>query len=397
MIMKILVFGLGYVGLSNAFLLAQHHEVVCVDILQERVDQINRRELPIQDAKMEEFIKDPEISLLAVTDFMAHVPDSDYIIIATPTNFEVEKNYFDTSSVDSVIENVIKMKPNANIVIKSTLPIGYTDKICKKYQTRHIFFSPEFLREGKALYDNLYPSRIIVGTDSEEGYTFAKLLYEGAADRWKEEHTVENSIHTMTNTEAECVKLFSNTYLALRVAYFNELDTFCEINQLNTKHIIEAVGADPRIGSHYNNPSFGYGGYCLPKDTKQLLSEYREIPNRLIQAIVESNDVRKKHIADQILDKCPKKVGIYRLIMKSGSDNFRASAIFDIIKYLKKEKIDLVIYEPMQKSDSYEGIPIIKDLDVFMEQSDIILSNRVTEELLPAKKKVYTRDIFNRD
>lgn len=395
--MKILVFGLGYVGLSNAFLFAQHHEVVCVDIVQERVDQMNRRELPIQDDKMDEFIKNPDIHLLAVTDFQEHVTSSDYIIVATPTNFETEKNYFDTSSVDSVIEEVLKIDPDANIVIKSTLPIGYTDNVCEKYRTDRIFFSPEFLREGKALIDNLYPSRIIVGTTSEEGHKFLEMLYEGAADDWKAEHSFEGSTHTMTNTEAECVKLFSNTYLALRVAYFNELDTFCEVNELDTRRIIEAVGADPRIGSHYNNPSFGYGGYCLPKDTKQLLSEYREIPNRIMQAIVESNDVRKQYIADQILATHPKKVGIYRLIMKSGSDNFRASAIFDIIRHLQQNNIELVIYEPMQKSECYENIPLIQDLNDFVNQCDIILSNRITEELSSVKDKVYTRDVFHRD
>lgn len=389
--MKIAVAGTGYVGLSLATLLSQKNEVIALDVIPEKVEKINNRISPIQDEYIEKYFKEKELNLKATLDYKEAFEGAEFVIISTPTNYDEEKNFFDTSSVEDIIEKVLSMNDkNITMVVKSTIPVGYIEKIREEYVTDRIFFSPEFLREGKALYDNLYPSRIIVGDKGEKGKEFASLLKEAS---------LKPDVETlfMNSTEAEAVKLFANTYLALRVAYFNELDTYAEIKGLNTKDIIEGVGLDPRIGTHYNNPSFGYGGYCLPKDTKQLLANYKDIPQNLIEAIVNSNKTRKEFITDEILQMKPEIVGIYRLTMKSGSDNFRSSAIQDIIKSLKAENQKVIIYEPTLNKDEFNGCKVVDNLEEFKNISSVIMANRLEEKLMDVKEKVYTRDLFARD
>ena len=393
--MRIAVAGTGYVGLANSILLAQNNEVYAVDVVKEKVELINNKKSPIVDAEIEDYLANKELNLTATTDAEMAYKDAEIIVIATPTNYDEEKNYFDTSSIESVLKIVTKINPEAVIIIKSTIPVGYTMSIREKYGN-NIIFSPEFLREGKALYDNLYPSRIIIGAPENDekmraaAVKFADLLKEGA---------IKKDIETLiiNPTEAEAVKLFANTYLAMRVSFFNELDTYAELKGLNSMQIIEGVGLDPRIGGHYNNPSFGYGGYCLPKDTKQLLANYEGVPNEIVKAIVSANVTRMDHISDRIMDRNPKKVGIFRLTMKSDSDNFRQSAIQGIITRLKEKNVEIFVYEPALKAEEFDGLKVVKDIDTFKAEADVIVANRLEKELQDVQDKVYTRDIYCRD
>lgn len=389
--MKIAVAGTGYVGLSLATLLSQNNEVIALDIIPEKVEMINNRISPIKDEYIEKYFKEKSLNLKATTNYKEALTDADFVIISTPTNYNEETNYFDTSSVEDIIKKVKEINnPKTTMVVKSTIPVGFTNKMKEKYDIDNIFFSPEFLREGRALYDNLYPSRIIVGEKSERAQVFANLLKEASLKE-------DVDVLFMNSTEAEAVKLFANTYLALRVSYFNELDTYAELKGLNTKDIIDGVCLDPRIGNHYNNPSFGYGGYCLPKDTKQLLANFKDVPENMIEAIVKSNDTRKDHITNMIMERNPKIVGIYRLTMKTNSDNFRASAIQGIISRLKEKNIKVYIYEPTLNAETFNECEVIKDFDIFKNKADVVLVNRIDEKVKELENKVYTRDVFSRD